>query len=352
MEEFNLDHSYQYKLKSMPRGKTVIPYTCNAPFYSGTIDLNSNCLLCICDGWLPIPVGKVRDFETLEDMWASPIAKKIQADVSDKKYTWCAVEHCGITLANRTLPKYFLSVNIDESCNLACPSCRRDMIMHTDGPVVEDKKLDVERIVSWLEQFDKPIHIVMTGNGDPFASHVIRNLLKNYRPKVNQTFGIATNGLLIKKQLPNYLIKDSITEFGISIDAGTADTYSIVRKGGSWSVLLENFDYLDSLNKNHMVTLRFCLQQKNYREIEEFLEICTKYKFKPNVHQLDDWATWSPPGSNDTFAIKNGSFFSNNVLDTSHPEHVQCRYIVADILTRYKPTVFSNNVLIPLGLKN
>ena len=101
-----------------------------------------------------------------------------------------------------------------------------------------------------------------------------------------------------------------------------------------------------------MVTLRFCLQQKNYREIEEFLEICTKYKFKPNVHQLDDWATWSPPGSNDTFAIKNGSFFSNNVLDTSHPEHVQCRYILADILTRYKPTVFSNNVLIPLGLKN
>lgn len=339
----------------MPRGSqrtSPISYTCNAPFYSCTVDLNSNCFLCVCDGWLPIPVGKVRDFKTLEDMWNSPIAKKIQSDVADKKYTWCAVEHCGVSLANKNLFKYYLSVNIDESCNLACPSCRRETIMHIDDVIIKQKQLDVDRIVDWLDKFDKPIHVVMTGNGDPFASLVIRNLLKNYKPKSNQTFGITTNGLLIKKQLSNYLIIDSITEFGISIDAATAHTYSIVRKGGVWSVLLENFDYLDSLKKNHLVTLRFCLQQKNYKEIEQFLQLCNFYKFKPHVHQLDDWGTWSPPGGNDEFAIQNGSFLTNNVLDPLHVEYNKCRDIVEEILKRYKSNVFSNQVLTALGFQN
>jgi hypothetical protein len=55
-------------------------------------------------------------------------------DIDEKKYTWCAVNHCGIKHRDMIPTVYSLQINIDESCNLSCPSCRREPIMHVDGP--------------------------------------------------------------------------------------------------------------------------------------------------------------------------------------------------------------------------
>jgi hypothetical protein len=78
MSNFNLETQYEYTLNSRPRGKdltTPILNTCNIPHKTLVVDYNSNCLLCQCDGWLPIPVGKVKDFNSLEEVFSSPIAK-------------------------------------------------------------------------------------------------------------------------------------------------------------------------------------------------------------------------------------------------------------------------------------
>ena len=317
MEEFNLDHSYQYKLKSMPRGKTVIPYTCNAPFYSFTIDLNSNCFLCFCDGWLPIPVGKVRDFETLEDMWASPIAKKIQADISDKKYTWCAVEHCGITLANVTLPTYFLSVNIDESCNLRCPSCRRDAIMITSGADYDIKLAQVNHLVSLLENFKHPCRIIMSGNGDPLASSILRPLIHRFAPGPDQQIKLFTNGLLIRKQITDSSIRDHISEYLISIDAGSKHVYEKVRLGGKWEQLLDNFDYLQELVQTNesSVALTFVAQRDNYLDMQNFCRVCIDYGFTGSITKLEDWGTWDNYAEHDVIG---------NVNHHDHTAAIEC----------------------------
>jgi len=347
-----LPESYRFKLASMPRNGQLglsIPHACNIPKHAITVDYNLNCLLCTCDGWLPVPVGQVLDFATLDQVWNSELAQQLQQDIDSKKYTWCAVDHCGIRYHDNMVNRYTLQINIDESCNLACPSCRRDPIMHTTGPEFQRKQQAVARIVEWLAEFPHPIHVTTSGNGDPLASLVMRTLLKQYRPREGQTFTLFTNGLLIKKQLDQLPILNSITDFSISVDAACADTYAKIRRGGDWAVLIENFEYLKSQGLSRRVVLKFCIQQSNFRELGQFIDLCRHYGFAMNLHQLDDWGTWSnePESHPDAWTIANGSFQDHNVLNSNHPNYAECQSLVRDIITKpaYGPGLFSPRTL-------
>jgi len=331
MSYFKLSPAYVYKLRSMPRGATEsIKNKCNVTHKHLTIDFNSNCLICNCDAWLPIPVGKVSDFDSLDDVWNSPIAKLLQKDIDDKKFTWCATDHCGIKHHDITMTTYKLALNIDESCNLKCPSCRRDQIMITDPVELQSKQQDVNRILSWLDKFPHPIHIVMSGNGDPLASNVIRPLFLSYTPRSQQTFKLFTNGLLIKKQLLNSKLVPNITEYSISVDAGSAEVYEKVRRGGRWHTLIENFDFLAEIKKCHLVTLNFAVQKNNYKDLHNFLELCKHYSFKANVHQLDDWGTWNSDvvSNPDEWTIQNGTLLDHDVLRKTHAEYHECVAVI------------------------
>jgi molybdenum cofactor biosynthesis enzyme MoaA len=350
MSYFKLPPGYKHVLNSRPRGKlssTPIRNSCNVPYRTVVVDYNSNCLICSCDGWLPIPVGQVQDFVTLDEIWNSPIAKILQQDIDSKKFTWCAVEHCGIKQRSINQSKYELLINIDESCNLHCPSCRREPIMHLAGPTVDKKIQDIERVLSWLETFEHPIHIILSGNGDPLASTVIRPLIKKYKPKATQTFRLFTNGLLIKKQLENSSILKNITEFSISVDAGSQVVYENVRRGGSWLVLLENFDYLKSINKNRLTTLNFAVQQNNFKDLQNFVDLCKHYDFNALIHGLDNWGTWNTNDvlEPDSWTIKNGTFQQHDVLNKEHLQYQECKEILQQIIVdRNKGIKFSPNL--------
>jgi len=335
---FTLPESYSYKLQSLNRGINSAPITnsCNAPYRMLVIDYNSNCFICNCDGWLPIPVGTVQDFDSLEEVWNSNISKLLQNDIDNKKFTWCAVDHCGIKEKNIYHNIYRLYINIDESCNLACPSCRRELINHTDGPIIEKKLKDVEKIMSWLEKFEQPIEIVLSGNGDPLASTIIRPLIKSYKPKKNQSFRLFTNGLLLKKQLNDSMLLPNILLYSISIDAGSKIVYEKVRKGGRWEVLIENFEYLKNTLKAKNVLLNYAVQNNNFLDLYNFVELCNFYNFKGLIHQLDDWGTWNYDDvkNPDTWTLENGTYLSNNVLNKNHKNFNHCREVIQSIIEK------------------
>jgi hypothetical protein len=105
--------------------KTGITNTCNYPHKVASIDVEGECFLCTCDGWLPISSGKIQNYTKLEQIWQTDVAKKLQQDIDSKKFTWCSVDACGIRKQNQIQRQHYISINVDESCNLACPSCRR-----------------------------------------------------------------------------------------------------------------------------------------------------------------------------------------------------------------------------------
>jgi MoaA/NifB/PqqE/SkfB family radical SAM enzyme len=281
----------------------------------------------------------VLDFETLEAVWQSPKAQEIQADIQDKKFTWCAVEHCGIIRHHIELDRATLAINVDDSCNLSCASCRREKIMVDSGPDFERRQQALRHILGWLEKYNEPINITLGGNGDPLASSVIRPLFHEYVPKANQLFVLHTNGLLLRKQLANSALLPQVGAVLLSVDAGTANTYEKIRRGGSWPVLINNLEFLREAGLNRSTTLKFCLQAGNWHELEQFVDLCQHYGFTAHIHQLDDWGTWSNimPAYPDAWTLRNGTFIDHNVLDPDHKDHARCVQVLRRLHCDYKP---------------
>lgn len=343
MQEKDPFTAYQYVMNSHPRGMNeTIPIvnSCNRPWKTVTIDMYTNCMLCICDGWIPVPVGEITDFERLEEIWTNPIAQQIQQNITDKKFSWCAVDHCGIKYRSHNEPMYQLIFGIDDSCNLQCPSCRRELRMHTSGPLYEKKSKAVQHAVELLHKFEPQIHITLACSGDPLASYIYRHLLHGYKGKSSQTFTLFTNGLLIKKQLDKTDLLDRINEFRISVDAGSKDVYEKVRVGGNWEVLIDNLDFLQQRNLGHFVNLMYVVQKNNYKDIQNFADLLDRYNFRGILTQLDDWGTWNydTVQAPDTWTIKHGTYLENNVLDSAHPMHQDCKESV--IAIKNHPRIF------------
>jgi len=323
-QNIKLSSALKYTLQSMPRGKqykNTIINSCNMTSYHVTVDAESNCILCACDGWLPIPVGKVSDFNSLEEVWNSPIAKLLQEDIDQKKFTWCAVEQCGVLSQDIKKSQYRININVDDSCNLACPSCRRELRMINSGPDYDKKVKDVDQILNWLENFSSPITISLGGSGDALASSILRKLIKEYVPKSNQKFIITTNGLLIKKIIAESKILPNISLLSISVDAASAEVYEQVRRPGKWEILLENLHWV--ADSKLPVCLNFVVQKTNFKEIPAFAELCNQLKFTGNLQPLNDWGTWNrkPVLNPDVYTIANGTYLDHDIANPTHPEH-------------------------------
>jgi len=304
----------QLAYKAMPRNRNLkleITNNCNTPSRMLLIDFKGDCFVCGCEAWLPIPIGKITDFERLEDAWNSPVAKTLQEDIDKKLFSDCAVDRCGILHRDQTLPHYVVSINIDESCNLACPSCRPKLKMLTQGPEHELKLSRVNHILKLLENFEPRVHVVMSGNGDVLASSIMRPLIHKWKPKPTQTLRLFTNGLLLKKQLTDSPVVDHISEYFISMDAGSESVYENVRRPGKWVNLIENLDFLrETVDRTGAsVLLKFVFQEANWRDLENFAVLCKQYGFKGDIARLEDWGSFGR------------TFNQHNVLDPNHPDH-------------------------------
>ena len=78
----------QYSYNNMPRNKDLnynITNYCEHPNKTLLIDWKGDCFICLCEGWLPVTVGNIMDFNSLDEIWNSPTAKLLQDDINEKK---------------------------------------------------------------------------------------------------------------------------------------------------------------------------------------------------------------------------------------------------------------------------
>jgi molybdenum cofactor biosynthesis enzyme MoaA len=304
----------QSRLDQLVRNKDAalnIQHRCQAPHRYLIVDWAGECFLCACEVWLPVSVGRIEDFQELRDIWNSTRARALQHDIDTGQFTWCAIDMCGIRNHDILYSRHVISINIDRSCNLRCPSCRSEKIMYTQGPELDLGLQRARHLVGMLERFEEPCHVIMSGNGDVLASNIMRPIVHEYQPRPQQTFRIFTNGLLMKKQLERSRLLPAVTEFQISIDAGTAETYERVRLGGRWHTLLENFEFLHPIAQQNRadVWLMFVLQAANWRDLFAFADLAGKYGWTANITKLVDWGTWREHDQHDVIG------------NADHPEH-------------------------------
>lgn len=290
----NHDLIYKRKVQGVPSIKTHITNSCTVAWNSITIDEKGRVFTCACDGHVPFPVGYVQDFATFDEIFSSPQAKLTQHSILKKEFEYCATKFCGVESADRSYyeGKIYLAIQIDISCNLSCPSCRERLIFLNDQDILDSKFKLAEIMYTWISNTNKDVVIEFAG-GDPLASLVYLKMMELFSASPNVKFQIRTNGLLLKTHLTKFgdKIKDKIISMSVSIDAASEETYEFVRRGGKWVQLLDNLEYLTSLNIEN-VSGNFVIQRDNINDVIPFINFCKQYNLIPSYWVVQDWGTW------------------------------------------------------------
>lgn len=304
------DHRWTYQQRSMDFNKDLglKGKYCYHPFNTITVDGFGDVYMCICQAWLPISVGKIWDFNSFEDIVNSPRAIAIQNSILDGSYRYCDNNTCSIIqekeLSNRIdhRPKTINWINfaLDSSCNLTCPSCRKEFIFINEGPEFDRRMRIVNHMVKLIEQHTDWLKFTLSGDGDPFASLIYRDLLSKLQVENKQVeIEIITNGILAKAHWHKMSgVHKNIVRFKISFDAGTEEVYNITRRGGDWHKLLASTEYINHWRQktysNMVMTANFVVQAANYRDIPIYVELCDKLGFDEiNFQKITDWGTYS-----------------------------------------------------------
>ena len=317
---------------------------CSVPWESLIVNRNGECYICHSPAWLPVSIGSILDYDNLFDLLNSDRAKSIRTEILENRYMYCNQNICGSFFGKlnknqfkqketttelkitRTYPAnaevtrlpYRVVFDFDQTCNYQCPSCRTELVNYNTGPESEVNRMVVEKIKTVILSAYSKIQYPRTfrwAGGEPFISRAYSDLweyiIKLNNPNLKNV--IQTNGSYFTKK-QDLLIKmiPYISKLSVSIDAGSADTYKLIRVNGVWENLLTNCYLMADLIKDYPdieYTSDFITQFGNYKEIPQYIKICKELQFKKIViSKMWNWGTWSDE-----------EFNRLNVSDSNHP---------------------------------
>jgi MoaA/NifB/PqqE/SkfB family radical SAM enzyme len=276
-----------------------ISNTCPRPFDTLLIDKQGSCYACECQSWLPQSIGNLQ-IKPLKDIIGSGLRRHLQSSIEDGTYRYCNEHQCSYIKSNAVLdgrPERIqhLRLAIDDSCNLRCPSCRKQLIFHKDGSAYNLRVKLADRINDWLYSYEHPVQVHIGSDGDPFASHVYRHFMEQTPERDNIKYSILTNGLMFEDfhtRVPNVI--NNLGELGVSIDGASEDTYEKLRLGGKWSKINDNLECMAGLKQKHnfRFVLHFVVQRDNYHEMEKIIDLGEQYGAdRVWLNKIEDWNT-------------------------------------------------------------
>ena len=288
---------YMQRTRNLPSVKThIAPNQCIYPWYQISVSNEGLVFVCACDAWVPFPVGHVMDFNSIEEIFNSKQAQEIQQSITLGDYKFCDTTHCPVTSGEGLKQKYdyIIQVGIDKSCNLHCPSCRKEMIFLDGEEFLNERLAWCDRIRDWIRQLPEArINLLLGSNGEVFASHLYKEILKTEFNSL-VSYSIRTNGTLIKRHIDELQFLPNLKEIEISIDAASQEVYENVRRPAKWANLIENLNYIIDLRKtyNFIITANFVIQRATLSDTIPFIEFCWERDLLAAPTLLQDWASF------------------------------------------------------------
>lgn len=341
------DLAFTYKSRNMNFDKDLglKGKYCYHPFNTITVDKFGDVFVCICQAWLPISVGKIWEFNSLDEIVRSERAREIQASIIDGSYRYCDNNTCGVIQVNDLKEKIehrpdsvnWINFALDSSCNLTCPSCRTEFKFISDGPEYDRLIAIVDHMAKLIQEHGHWLKFTLSGDGDPFASLIYRHFLNKLDVSNNKNveIEIVTNGILAKAHWHKMQgIHKNVIRFKISFDAGSEEVYNVTRRGGEWKKLIESSKYIIAWKqKNYSkmrVTANFVVQTANYQEMSKYVELCDSLGFDEiNFQKIIDWGTFN-------------NFKEHAVWQYDHPEHDEFLKILQHPSLNNKKVNFTN----------
>lgn len=286
---------------------------CAYPF--SRIELSRQQYIPCCGNWLT--EGYYKEFSGQGSDWNGPAAQALRQSIFEGNFRFCKREVCQVSLfdvdsgeanpipespiseANLVAVKEkqawmpegpsSITINTDDRCNLACPSCRKEKIV----VLSEGLRRELEYSDAQLMKYAPSIEVIRIGNGEiffsPWLKQLIRNCNKSNFPRLRHIYAFSNGLLFNQRNYDNLLPGISYLKYlSISVDAGTQSVYSKVR-GGDWSVLSDNLRFVSSLKRQKKIPyfqLNFLVRKANYKSIPDFVQWAKQFeisnvKFNP-----------------------------------------------------------------------
>jgi len=189
---------------------------------------------------------------------------------------------------------YSLSLNLDDSCNLKCKTCRVERI--------KNKYIINNEDMTKLVEMSKRVKVLeLGGDGEIFFGRNYLNFL-SHDLSGGELNGIVlfSNGILFNERNWNKIHPNNrklIREIKISVDSHTEDVYKVIR-GNQWGVLNKNLIYINKLKKDYNFELSstFTISKLNISNFGGFYDWAIKNGFDKIVyafgreifHETDD----------------------------------------------------------------
>lgn len=322
---------------------------CRTPF--STLELTADSIYTCCPGWLPQKLARAGTDP--QKVWNGPVLQQIRASILDGSFRFC--QPCCASLsrvrggdtrnygavrpvdqvtdqrlramiaAGKLVADHgpdTLVISNDPSCNLRCPSCRKELLMLS--PAESQTKADQALGYLWAFR-DDVRNLRLSLSGDPFASHMCRMLFKELSPQEwpDLRIHLSTNGVLLTPQRWEALgdARNMISSILVSIDAATPQTYARLRVGGSWTRLMENLEFISELRRNRSIrqfSINMLVQHDNWREMPAFAAMGRRLKVdEVKFSVLRQWA-----------AVADDEFRQKAVHLPAHPDHAAFRQLL------------------------
>jgi MoaA/NifB/PqqE/SkfB family radical SAM enzyme len=322
---------------------------CLMPFTYFSTGWKGNAHVCSCPAWAPFPIGNVLTDESADAVWNSDSAVEMRRSILDGDFSYCSRTLCSFITAqklprkdeirNPTLRGYIdnhttvisgppdlVELNYDTTCNLACPSCRTE-ILSAKSDEQDAYSQAADRVILPLLRRAKGGYI--SGGGEAFASKHYRSILAklNRREFPHLYLHLITNAQLVTPQRWNAFpeLAEMVGTLSVSIDAAKAETYERLRPPGKWPVLMKNLDFLAEMRRSgelRQLWLNFVVQKDNFREMLDFVKLGTRL----GVDQI-----WFQKVVN-YGAYDEKTFADIDVTSPGHPQHSELLEILRNPL--------------------
>jgi sulfatase maturation enzyme AslB (radical SAM superfamily) len=323
---------------------------CHVPFTHLSTGFQGESFLCCCPAWVPFSVGNVLSAPSAESVWNSEAAVEVRRSVLDGDFKYCSRTLCSYIAAQKlpkkdditdpTLRGYIdqrktvlddvprmVQLNHDSTCNLACPSCRTEVIA-AKAEEQDTYAAATERVILPLLRKVKGQSYI-SGGGEAFSSKHFRSILAalNRDDYPGLYVYLITNGLLLSQQrwseYPN--LPEMIDILSVSIDAARPETYENLRRPGKWPVLMRNLEVMAEMRRAQKLRrfqINFVVQEDNFREMLDFVAFGKQLGVDEVWFQrLTNYGAFDEP-----------AFAKADVTSPRHPHHAELLDIIRNPL--------------------
>jgi tungsten cofactor oxidoreducase radical SAM maturase len=164
-----------------------------------------------------------------------------------------------------------LMIEVSNKCNYKCIYCFRNLMSDPEGLMEPElfNKIVEDAYKSGVEK------LTFSGWGEPLLNPHISDFVSKAK-KLGLKILLNTNGYFLKENVD--WVRDKVDELYVSIDSSESDLYSLLRKGGDLSRLLEAIEYINEYRRREMVRkpeiiIQFTLTKLNVDNLIKTIEL-------------------------------------------------------------------------------